>query len=663
MNPFNSVSDTSLLGLHNSESLSAALGSGLALAPSNVGLFSSASHSLQNSSTVQSDWFVDRGDAPLANTVRMDWLNGTTTLNASAPSDWYISQGDDNLATATHLHMGWLDGARTINNFVGVNDLIDVYSFAIGQNSTVNLSLTGMSNDADFYLIRDFNNNQSVDANEVLDFSGLSGKAAETIDVNLVAGFYHIAVKSAGANTHYSLNVSAVELGRTQRLIGDLEANQFVVNPTATRSVFSGNGNIDFGLGQFDYIDASSIHSSAVVNWNLAGINGSGVAYDDGTGTRVFDAITLRTGQQILFEGMDTIQFADTTLPINVLSVIPNDPGFAQQWNLHMMGVHNAWRFTTGSDKVAIGIADTGLGFDALGNIHSDLQRPNVFFNRGNSEDDFFRATPDGGPQSTSHGTAVHGVIGAKTNNGEGISGINWNSTIMNVDVLDANAGDYLLEHASQITINSAIARDEKLIINMSLGGNNMHPDAHRKLEQVIAQNPNTLFVIAAGNEGQELAGLASPAVLAQAYANVIAVGASWGSSDQFGKATNPGQRIVYDSWGSQYGPGLTVMGPSEVMSTMAENTLFGTKFGYHQHNALGEAAPNREFDGTSAAAPNVSGVASLVWSANSNLSAGQIKQILSETAYRNIPGYNPTEYGNGFVNADAAVRRAIAMA
>jgi serine protease len=308
-------------------------------------------------------------------------------------------------------------------------------------------------------------------------------------------------------------------------------------------------------------------------------------------------------------------------------------------------------------------VADTGLGFDALGNIHSDLQRPNVFFNLGNSEDDFFRATPDGGPESTSHGTGVHGIIGATTNNGEGISGINWNSTMMNVDVLDMNAGDYLLEDASQIMINSAKARGEKLIINMSLGGNSMHPDAHRKLEQVIAQNPNTLFVIAAGNEGHELAGLASPAVLAQAYNNVIAVGASWGSSDQFGRATNPGQRIMYDNWGSQYGAGLTLMGPSEVMSTMAENTQFGTSFGYHQHNARGGFAPNREFEGTSAAAPNVSGVASLVWSANSNLSAGQIKQILSETAYRNIPGYNPTEYGNGFVNADAAVRRAIAMA
>lgn len=69
------------------------------------------------------------------------------------------------------------------------------------------------------------------------------------------------------------------------------------------------------------------------------------------------------------------------------------------------------------------------------------------------------------------------------------------------------------------------------------------------------------------------------------------------------------------------------------------------------------------KFDGTSASAPNVSGVASLVWSANPNLSATQIKQIMSQTAYDlGNRGYD-YEYGHGFVNADAAVRRALAIA
>ncbi|MBE9031218.1 S8 family serine peptidase [filamentous cyanobacterium LEGE 11480] len=691
----NSISNTPLSDLIGSELLSASLGYGLEPESSSLNVFGrtacrhqsaaiepapqwSDTASLTSSKDFLMDGFevlaehnaVSQGRGVVAS-LSADSIIGQAAMvgappsfeAASAQSDWFVDRSDNSLATATY--MGWLNGAVTANDVVGTSDPVDFYSFAVGQNSTVTLSLTGITNNSDLYLIHDFNGNQTIEVNEVLDFSKLSGKAAETLEVEIGAGFYHIAVTASGTNSNYSLNISAAGFGQTQALSGSLGADRFIFNPAATRSIFSGNGNIDFGSGRFDYIDATAIRSSSVVDWNLAGVNGSGVAHDDGTGTRIFDAMTLMTGQQILFEGMDTIQFADITLPLNTLTVTPNDPGFAQQWNLHMMGVHNAWRFTTGSDEVAIGVADTGLGFDAFGNIHSDLQRPNVLFNLGNVEDEFFRAAPvnqGGGPQSTSHGTAVHGIIGAATNNGEGISGINWNSTMINVDVLDMNTGDYSLEDSSKMMIDAAEVRGEKLIINMSLGANNMHPDAHKELEKVIAENSNTLFVISAGNSGHKLAGLASPAALAQVYDNVIAVGASWGGSDEFDRATNPGQRIVYDNWGSQYGPGLTLMGPSEVMSTMAENTLFGTSLGYHQHNAFGGFAPDREFEGTSAAAPNVSGVASLVWSANSGLTAGQIKQILSETAYRNIPGYNQTEYGNGFVNADAAVRRAIAM-
>lgn len=68
------------------------------------------------------------------------------------------------------------------------------------------------------------------------------------------------------------------------------------------------------------------------------------------------------------------------------------------------------------------------------------------------------------------------------------------------------------------------------------------------------------------------------------------------------------------------------------------------------------------QFNGTSAATPNITEVASLVWSANPSLTAAQVKQILSQTATDlGSPGYDPY-YGNGFVNADAAVRRAIAL-
>ena len=61
-------------------------------------------------------------------------------------------------------------------------------------------------------------------------------------------------------------------------------------------------------------------------------------------------------------------------------------------------------------------------------------------------------------------------------------------------------------------------------------------------------------------------------------------------------------------------------------------------------------------FNSTSAAMPNVTGVAALVWSANANLTATQVRQIMAQTATDlGNPGYDPYS-GNGFVNADAAV-------
>ena len=67
----------------------------------------------------------------------------------------------------------------------------------------------------------------------------------------------------------------------------------------------------------------------------------------------------------------------------------------------------------------------------------------------------------------------------------------------------------------------------------------------------------------------------------------------------------------------------------------------------------------NNKFNGTSASTANVSGVASLVWSVNSNLTAGQVKEIISDTAY----DLGKNGYGHGFINADAAARRALAIA
>ena len=461
--------------------------------------------------------------------------------------------------------------------------------------------------------------------------AGLSSKGAfsETYNNQISNYAYDASLETA----------QAVYLGYFQ---GTLEANSFTYTAGNGNSlaVISGNGNINYGSGYYDSINFSQISVNQVVDYSFAEIGSGGEIFNPGDGDRVFDYITLDNGTTILFEGIDKIYFSEGEID---LTVNPNDTGYLDQWNLHMMGVQNAWRFTTGSDDVLIGVQDSGLGV-FNGNFHPDLN--NTLYYADNVADEFYREVPgDSYRRYSSHGTAVQGIIGAATDNGRGIAGINWNSNVFHIDLdIDQNVGDLDIVDATQRMINYANSQDQRLVINMSFGGGSIDP----AFEQLVANNQdNALFVIATGNDGRN--GISNPSSLAKSYDNVIAVGASWGFESEYtGGSVAAGTRADY----SNYGEGITLMGPTAVPSTRA----------YHYSSFFSGFSYDDDFNGTSAATPNVAGVASLVWSANSDLSATAIKNILSDTAYDlGSEGYDLV-YGHGFVNADAAVRRAMAL-
>ncbi len=554
-------------------------------------------------------------------------------------------------------------------DWVGKSDPDDYYKFSLDRISNLNISLEGLSGDADLRLL----NLQG----DILASSANVGTRNESITRTLDAGTYYARVYSYNSNeTFYNLYLQATLLNSTGvtptsteldnnsqqnpnssttpltavNNQATLRADTFTYLPDSTQIVFSGKGNIDFGNGGRDLLDLSAFSSAQVQELNFANFDftklnfanpnaitkNQGVRYDPNDPVnqpfaRIFDAISFVDGKQILFEGIDTIKFADTIID---LSIIPNDPLFNQQWNLHVMSIQNAWRLTTGSDQVLVGIEDTGLGIDSNGSLHPDLRIPSYFDNNYFDEWSNF-----------SHGTLVEGAIAATSNNGIGIAGINWNSPVMHIDVIGGNQGDYDLVGATQALINQA--NGKPLVINLSLSGG--YSEA---LEQLIANNQNNvLFVMAAGNGNKNT--VSSPANLASKYNNVIAVGASWGIQDADGNAKTPGDRISYENWwGSNYGDGLTLMAPSEYPSTNGNRNQSG-KFDFDYRS---------NFNGTSASTPNITGVASLVWSVNTAMTATQIRSILAETAYDlGNAGYDTT-YGYGLVNADAAIRRALAV-
>ncbi|NJR75710.1 MAG: S8 family serine peptidase, partial [Scytonema sp. CRU_2_7] len=471
--------------------------------------------------------------------------------------------------------------AKNYKDWVGISDTHDYYKLKLKTTSDFKLGLSGLNDDAQVQLL-DSNGNTLASSLNV-------GITNESINLTLNAGTYYVRVNSyENSESFYKLSVSATSVSRnsssptstsvdtssttsisqqqtttasvstpqpldssTYYFKGTLRSDTFTYQSAYNRTVYSGNGNVDYGSGGRDLLDLSAF-SSTDATIKLVESTG-GVMYNTGNGTRLFDDIVLSNGQEILFEGIEAIKFADTTIN---LSVTPDDPLFGQQWNLHMMGVQSAWRFTKGSTNVLIGIEDTGLAADG-NNLHSDLRSPNTL------NDNYL----DEMTNSTAHGTSIEGVIAATSNNGEGISGINWNSDVFHIDVMGDNAGDYNLVSATQALINEANSKGQRLVVNLSLTGG-----SSPEFEQLIASNQNTaLFVVAAGNTDSN--SLDSPADLANKYGNVIAVGASWGLQDWYGNSTTPGTRISYNNpkwWGSNQGDGLTVMAPSEYLTTNA---------------------------------------------------------------------------------------------
>lgn len=142
----------------------------------------------------------------------------------------------------------------------------------------------------------------------------------------------------------------------------------------------------------------------------------------------------------------------------------PNDTFYDRQPNLERMGFPTVWEDQTGGrtvagDEIVIAILDEGFYAS-----HPDLQA-NLWENpaeipgdgidndaNGFIDDQYGWDFPNNDPNVPDrvHGTAVAGIIGARGNNGIGISGTNWDTRLMLLAILEVSdiiaAYDYVIE-------------------------------------------------------------------------------------------------------------------------------------------------------------------------------------------------------------------------
>lgn len=476
--------------------------------------------------------------------------------------------------------------------------------------------------------------------------TSLSGSLINLADVStLTPGDYQFRLVATTVNGQDVFsNTQSLKILTNSRINGTFAADTLEYSQgLGTGAIFLGRGGtdtLDFSLANINSSNITSINGLSFSDFNLSPGSTTNQAIYGGT---AFDYITLSDGREIYFQGIENLRFADgTSLE---LQVRPNDTHFNSQWNLAVTDVPSAWRFTQGASNVLLVSLDTGIltATGANGGI-VDIDTNRLITNYW--DDDNFN--------DYGHGHSAISIMSSTANNESGIAGINWKSNVYVNDVYGGNqAGVWriTLQDAIKNAISYARTNDMRVVFQGGIQGDVWLNDGgtQAQLEQLIQDNSDiAVFAIAAGNggatgnlntSGQNVNGVAK---LQTTHNNVISVGALQRTGTATVNDITNATAVDLAPY-SNHGPDLTLVAPTDSPAM--------DKFGNMNF-----------FTGTSAANPNLAGIASLIWSVNPTLTGAQIRQILVETAMDlGTTGRNDT-FGSGLVNADAAVRRAVAL-
>ena len=348
----------------------------------------------------------------------------------------------------------------------------------------------------------------------------------------------------------------------------------------------------------------------------------------------------------------------------------PNDPLYSQQWDLFgTWGINApaAWDITTGSSSIVVADIDTGItnhvdlsgrtvpGYDFIsdplvandGNGRdSDPSDPGDWITSAESTTpgSYFYGCPV--ENSSWHGTHTAGTIGASGNNGIGVAGINWVSKILPVRVL-GKCGGYNsdiadgMRWAAGLTVSGVPTNTHPArVLNLSLGGAGACPATYQNAINAITA-AGAVVVVAAGNSNADASGF-NPAdcsgVITVAATNINGSRAYYSNYGSIVKISAPGGAQSYAN------------DPNGILSTLNTGTTVPVADTYIF------------YQGTSMAAPHVTGVVSLMLSVNPSLTPTQVLQILQSSA-KAFPGggtCTTSICGSGILDAGAAIKAAV---
>ncbi|MDW7774154.1 MAG: S8 family serine peptidase [Desulfobulbaceae bacterium] len=326
-------------------------------------------------------------------------------------------------------------------------------------------------------------------------------------------------------------------------------------------------------------------------------------------------------------------------------SFVPDDPYYRYQWHLQGISMEQAWEMETGS-SVVVAVIDTGVAYEN----HTET----IQINRNLSRTVYYSLAPDLANTSfvpgydfvnddehpnddEGHGTHVAGTIAQSTNNGTGVAGVAFGSSIMPVKVLNSSGSGTYTDIADGIYFAADNGAD---VINMSLGGSSGSITLENAL--AYAYGKGVTSVCASGNDGSTTT-ISFPAAY-DAYC--IAVG-----------ATRYDETVAYYS---NRGASLDLTAPGGDINVDQNGDGYGDAILQQTHDGKNYTAFNYYFyQGTSMATPHVSGVAALLVAGGAATTPDQVREVLQSTAKDKGPAGWDKDYGWGIVDAYAALNYA----
>ena len=438
--------------------------------------------------------------------------------------------------------------------------------------------------------------------------------------------------------------VDALDLGNGYQ--GDVTANTFTYT-NYTNALFGDSldtGRIYRGRGGTDTLVLEGINKRDILEFNGSAVNDLGHSAAGGAalgeqafyGGTVFDVLTLNNGDEIYLQGIEKISCEDGDIRVRANM----SDSTKEQWNLQAMDVSGAWRFNRGSSDVVLASLDAGIG-DLSGNLTDIHDEISHVVNQTNKND-----------TGSQHGHKAMSVMAAK-HDSQGLAGIAPNSTLWAF-----TGGEYRDGQSHHQNIQDAMSLrgdNQKIVFQGGYQGDSWWDTGSHTREDMQGSLDATsefgFHAIAAGNGGPggnmwDPNYLTSVSGVAQAEStndNIASIGAlQFTGTETVDGITNITGYQLADY--SNRGDNLTYVAPTDSRSIDANGNI-------------------TTFTGTSCANPNAAGVAALVWSENTCLDGGELREILTQSAMDLGSAGRDSTYGHGLLNAEAAVRRSHALA